>query len=226
MLMSDKQHHNLPAWREIVRQVAQEATLVEARIRWGSEEMPFNYRWEHIQAVVRLAICLAEQTGADREIVEAAAWLHDIRKRGKDDDHAREGAIAAHQILSRTDFPPEKVDAVADAITKHVGLFTNEPVEPLEAAVLWDADKLSKLGATAVLHFIGYQIAGGRGATRPLMERLSHQPWQSEAVRSFHTPSARAAGQARMEIYRAFWEQVAQEFEGNDLRDSNEPAGP
>lgn len=223
--MSDKQHHNLPTWREIVQQVAQEATLVEARIRWGSEEMPFNYRWEHVQAVVRLAIRLAEQTGADREIVEAAAWLHDIRKRGKDDDHARDGAIAAHQILSGTDFPPEKVDAVADAIAKHVGLFTDEPVEPLEAAILWDADKLSKLGATAVLHFIGHEIAGGRGATQPLIENLSYQPWQSKAVRSFHTLAARVAGQARMEIYRAFWEQVSQEFEGDDLRNSNEPVG-
>ncbi len=181
------------------------------------EQPPFNYRWEHVEAVVRLALRLADLTGADREIVEAAAWLHDIRKRGRDDDHGREGAIAARQILRETDFPPEKIEAVANAILKHVGLFTEEPVEPLEAAVLWDADKLSKLGATAVLHFVGYRVAGGKGTTRGLIERLSDQPWQPEAVRSFHTEPARAAGRRRLQAYQEFWKQISQEFDGDDL---------
>ncbi len=215
---NDPRRKDAPAaWRAAVQQVAHQETLTEAEIRWDREQPPFNYRWEHVEVVVRLALRLAELTGADREIVEAAAWLHDIRKRGRDDDHGREGAIVARQILSETDFPPEKIEAVADAIVKHVGLYTEQPVEPLEAAVLWDADKLSKLGATAVLHFIGYRVAGGKGTTKGLIERLSDQPWQPEAVRSFHTGPARAAGRRRLQAYQEFWEQISQEIDGDDL---------
>lgn len=206
-----------PAWRQVARESAYQGTLKEARLRWGSDELPFNYRWEHIQAVVRLALRLAELTGADREIVEAAAWLHDIRKRGKEDDHAREGAAAARQLLAQTDFDPDKIDAVADAIAQHVGLFTQQPVEPLEAAVLWDADKLSKLGATAVLHLSGYQIMLGQGTTEALLEQLSTQSWQAAAVDSFHTAPARIAGRQRMEAFQAFWKQAARELESQDL---------
>jgi uncharacterized protein len=208
---------NPAAWRATIERVARQEALTEARARWGTEQPPFSYRWEHVQAVVRLALRLAELTGADREIVEAAAWLHDIRKRGRDDDHGREGAIAARQILKQTDFPPEKIEAVADAIVKHVGLSADQPVEPLEAAVLWDADKLSKLGATAVLHFVGYRVACGGQTTGELVERLSDQPWQPEAVRSFHTEPARAAGQRRLQAYREFWERISQELDGDDL---------
>jgi len=205
------------AWQPVVRQAAYQATLAEAKLCWGTNSPPFNYRWEHIQAVVQLAARLANLTGADKEIVAAAAWLHDICKRGKDDEHGRQGAIVARQILAQTDFAPEKIEAVADAIAKHVGLYTHEPVEPLEAAVLWDADKLSKLGATAVLHFSGYQIANGRGTTEHLIAHLPHLPWQLEAVRSFNTAPARAAGQKRLEAYGTFWETAAQELAGDDL---------
>ena len=70
----------------------------------------FNYRWEHGKAVVRLAQRLAERTGADAEIVEAASWLHDVAKENRE-DHGQAGAIEAWRILLETDFPPDKVPA-------------------------------------------------------------------------------------------------------------------
>jgi uncharacterized protein len=220
-------------WREAVRSAALAAasaeTAQEARSQAataGSPErrehdIPFNYRWEHVQAVVRLAVRLADLTGADREIVEAAAWLHDIAK-GQSENHAKDGAVAARRILAETDFPPGKIDAVADAIAKHRGLWIAEPVEPLEAAVLWDADKLSKLGATAVLHFVGYLMMVGKGTTAQLLKELPGDgwikpDWQEDTVRSFHTAPARAAGRERMEAFRAFCQRAMQEFDGDDL---------
>jgi uncharacterized protein len=206
---------NRPAWREVVRTAAQEAALTDSTY-WGGNNVAFNYRWEHVQAVVRLAIRLAELVGADREIVEAAAWLHDVAK-PHSEDHGRDGALAARQILAGADFPLEKIDAVADAIAKHVGLFTAESVEPLEAAVLWDADKLSKLGATAVLHFIGYEVMVGEGTTVQWLEQLPNPSWAERTARSFHTAPARAVGQNRLATYRALWERAIREFNGDDL---------
>jgi len=220
-------------WREVVQSTALEAaiaeTVQEARSQaattgfpeWSESGIPFNYRWEHIQAVVRLAVRLADLTGADREIVEAAAWLHDVVK-GRSEDHAKDGAIAARRILAGTDFPSGKIDAVADAITKHRGLWVTEPVEPLEAAVLWDADKLSKLGATAVLHFVGGLVTYGRGTTAQILEELPGDgwikpAWQEDTVRSFHTAPARSAAHKRWETFRDFCQRATQEFDGEDL---------
>lgn len=190
--------------------------MADSRVHLDVDDIPFNYRWEHVQAVVRLAARLAELTGADREIVEAAAWLHDVAK-PYSRDHGRDGAVAARQILVETDYPHEKIDAVADAIAKHVGLFTDESLEPIEAAVLWDADKLSKLGATAVLHFVGYQVLRGERTTVAWLERLPNVPWQERTVTSFQTRPACAAARERLDAYQALWRQAGREFSGDDL---------
>jgi uncharacterized protein len=210
------------SWHERVQQAARQAALHEATARGIQEPPCFAYRWEHVQAVVRTARRLAALTGADVEIVEAASWLHDVAK-PHSRDHGRDGAIAARQILAQTDFPAYKIDAVADAIAKHVGLFTEEQVEPLEAAVLWDADKLTKLGATAVLHFTGAWMArdhAARGAnvsTSELLEHLLDGEWQERMAQCFNTVPAHAAGQRRLGAFRRFCEQAQIEFQGDDL---------
>ena len=205
-----------PTWRDVVRRAARDAAVGEMGAGRDEEDILFNYRWEHVQAVVRLAVRLAELTGADREVVEAAAWLHDVAK-GQGEDHGRDGAAAARRILTGTDFSQDKIEAVAHAVLNHVGLWREEPLEPIEAAVLWDADKLTKLGATAVLHFVGYWINAGQGTTEHLVSRLPDGDWQPRIVHNLQTAPARAAGQRRWERFRAFCEQAAQELCGDDL---------
>jgi len=204
-------------WRRTAAREAHEATLREARERWQIEDYPANYRWTHVQTVVRLALRLAELTGADCEVVEAAAWLHDCAKRGKDDDHGRAGSIKAREILRMTDFPEGKVEAVVDAISKHVGLWVEEPVEPLEAAVLWDADKLSKLGVSSAMQDIGYWVMVQRGPVDALPAAMAEQDWRKKTVASFHTESARIAGRKRLAAQQAFWQRVEIELGGDDL---------
>jgi uncharacterized protein len=203
-------------WREVARNAAYESSVAQMRARRGEDTFHYNYRWEHVQAVVRLAVRLAALTGADAEIVEAAAWLHDVAK-GEEADHGREGAQAARRILAETDYPAPKIPAVAQAIAQHVGLWRKTPVEPLEAAVLWDADKLSKLGATAVLHFTGNLVDSGKGDTKALIDALPGEDWQPRAVESLHTAPARAAGQQRLSAYRSFCRRAAREYNGDDL---------
>ena len=210
----------IPAWRPVVQTAARDAAIVEMRASRGRKEIAFNYRWEHVKAVARLALHLAERTGADREVVEAAAWLHDAAKGHNSENHGPDGAIAARRILAGTDLPAQKIEAVADAIYKHAGMWTDEPIEPLEAAIVWDADKLTKLGATAVLHFSGYHIVRDMGTTAELRDYLSDGEWEAHiarTVRSFNTAPARAAAPARIEAYLAFCRQVRIEFDGADL---------
>ena len=60
-----------PDWRQAVQQVMREATEREILNRYGSLDVSFNYRWEHVKVVVTLARKLTELVGADAEVVEA-----------------------------------------------------------------------------------------------------------------------------------------------------------
>ncbi|MCB0141510.1 MAG: HD domain-containing protein, partial [Caldilineaceae bacterium] len=133
-------------WLQICKQIAQERAHLEAVQGWHvALDQPafFEYRWEHVREVVKLATWLAAQIDAadradkqavDREVLEAAAWLHDIAKLRP--NHAQAGAVEAAQILRQTDFPPAKVAQMANVIRQHEGMFRpqgDDPLEPIEA---------------------------------------------------------------------------------------------
>jgi len=214
-------------WRDVVREVCEARADAESRAQWRLPpeiDPPYNYRLEHVRAVVTLAGQLARELGADADVVEAAAWLHDIAKgtaNDENDDHGQQAAREAPGILADTDFPSHKVPAVCEAIAKHVGL-TREPaappVEPLEAAILWDADKLSKLGYTAVVHFARASLSYWDAASTD--EAIRHNlAWCAMNQRigdSFNTPLARKLGAARAERFAAFWEELAREWAGEE----------
>ena len=194
------------------------ATEQEIIYRFGSlDNASFNYRWEHVKTVVTLAEKLALLTGADQDIVVAAAWLHDVRKDTRD-LHPQEGAKFARKFLPQTDFPPEKVEAVACAIEDHMGLWRDEPLTNLESQVLWDADKLAKIGLTAVFHWTGYALAGTKFRdVHELIQRGRDANWQDKTVASMHTEPARRAAQSRLIAYNKLWTELEIELEGKDL---------
>lgn len=203
-------------WRAAAIDAMRDACQHEAAQRNG-HRTPFNYRWEHVQAVVTTACKLAELTGADREVVEAAAWLHDIRK-DAGESHPQAGAAYARQFLPQTDFPPHKIEAVAAAIEQHMGLWRDEPLTELTAQVLWDADKLTKIGPMAWVHWAGRYLSADRPATTPhFIDNARSQTWRAKTVASMHTEPARRAAAARFAAYEALWDEIAAEWSAADL---------
>ena len=205
------------SWRPAAREAMRRAALAEAQRRGGSNPPLFDYRWEHVQAVHTLALKLARLTGADPEIVEAAAWLHDVAKE-EGDDHARAGATYARRFLLQTDFPPEKIERVAQAIAAHQGLWREEPLQRLESQVLWDADKLAKLGLTAAFHWTGMSFA--REASLTMEEVIANgrdAAWQEKTVASMHTAPARRAAASRLRSFNELWKKLEAELRGEDL---------
>lgn len=205
------------SWREAARAAMHEATEQELMQRYGSLDVSFNYRWEHVQSVVTLAAKLARLTEADEEVVEAAAWLHDICKEHKD-LHAEKGAEYAREFLPGTDFPAEKIERVAHVIEAHMGLWRDEPLTDLEAMVLWDADKLAKIGLTAVFHWTGGSLAGNSPTDlETLMARGRDADWQAKTVASMHTEPARRAARRRLVHFNWLWDTLEEELKGDDL---------
>ncbi len=113
-----------------------------------------GHDWAHIQRVVRIARAIALEEGADPEVVEAAAHLHDIVNVPKNHpDRPRASELAADKalkILLGTDFPQAKLTAVHTAILEHSYSRGLKP-STLEAAVVQDADRLDALGAIGIL---------------------------------------------------------------------------
>jgi len=185
---------------------------------WGQvdgESPRFNYRWEHLQAVWRLCQRMGSQLDADLEVLEAAVWLHDIVKSHAVEQEpipdAEKAAEEARQILKGTDFPPSKIDAVAGAIRVHEGLYKDQPLKQLEAAILWDADKLSKLGATYLVHNLCIRPAfdpifqGRPTDTRMVIDSL--EKWLQigqRIVDSMNTEPGREEGTRRLAYLREF----------------------
>lgn len=218
MAKSDSKAGKTKEWRKIVRKRMYKATKEEAVGRYRTPFPPFNYRWEHVQTVVKLAVRLAELTGADVEVVEAAAWLHDVAKYNAKQKHPQKGAEQARKLLPKTDFPPEKIERVAKAIEVHMGLWRKEPLANLEAAVLWDADKLTKIGLTGVFHWLGDSLSQGRSLEMVEILELGHTAnWQERTVASMHTEPARKAAAERLSRYRSLWHELEEEVHGHDL---------
>ena len=79
--------------------------------------------WEqHIKYVVNNALDLATQNGADAEIVELGALLHDIAliaKVGTKKDHHVNGAVLAKELLTKYDYPQDKTELVIGCVLNH-----------------------------------------------------------------------------------------------------------
>jgi hypothetical protein len=186
---------------------------------------PFAYRWEHIRQVVRNGLWLLEHLPADHDVVLAACWLHDVKKGER--EHAQAGADFARAFLPTVGFPVAKIEGVANAIGQHEGLWRASkewerdqnlpfrpapPIEPIEAAILWDADKLAKVGPIAFIHFLpgyirGREERGEAATTEAILTR--NRDWLEtitpRTIASFNTVAAQRRAMQLHAAHELFW---------------------
>jgi len=210
-------------WQPVCKQALQDFTRQDALRFWGwghdvdGCKLPaFDYRFEHTLAVVKLGKWLAPLVNADEDVLICAAWLHDCRKRlGQTgiDNHALEAANALDEILENTNFPPHKIEATRHAILHHAGLSLTEPLAPVETACLWDIDKLSKLGAASLVHFMGINPAFGPLTTSEALKK--GEKWLELAkgiVVGMNTNPAKLEAGERFEFLRQYYKRLAREW--------------
>ena len=120
------------------------------------EDPPYyNYRLEHVQQVERVAIRLLQVVGGDRDVVLASVWIHDrFQPQYAGNDHAVRASEWASEYLASYDFPPEKIAAVRFAVASHADPPNTLPVNAHDARLVWDADKLSKIGVINIVTFL------------------------------------------------------------------------
>jgi uncharacterized protein len=122
-----------------------------------AEAQPVD-KFGHQPRLYALACRVGEGTEFDDDILFAAAWMHDLgvflghRPEDPDQlarwDHVPYTIARTRELLTGWEFPPEKLDGVAEAIRTHQP--QDEPVTT-EAILLRDADILEQLGAVGAL---------------------------------------------------------------------------
>ena len=235
--MSKKESDWLKTLRDDLACITGEA----AKQFWPSPEKDcpafFNYRLEHVKQAERDAMRLLSAVGGDRDIVLASVWIHDrFQPVFIGEEHGKQAAKWAAEHLTEIGFPAEKVESVCFAVANHSNPPGTIPPEAHEARVLWDADKLTRLGAVRLLFtFFIWYVASDRlralcsdsvfpehTLTTESMASMSLQRywmslqrhWKGEFPPSlfYFKPSRRWAAE-RWELQEAFYESLRRQVE-------------
>ncbi len=132
--------------------------------------------FDHIRRVYAMATRLAREEGADVEIVQAAALLHDVADSAagtpERENHHIASADAAEPVLRDEGWSPDRISAVQHCIRSHRFRHKEETPQTLEAKILFDSDKLDVLGAVGVARTIAYAAMAGQPSYSPPSQRF------------------------------------------------------
>jgi uncharacterized protein len=207
-------------------------TIEQARAFYSGEDAVHDF--EHVLRVYSMSMRLGKEEGADLEILQAAALLHDSRGAepggaGRAEHHIT-SAIFAGEVLRDEGWPSDRISAVQHAIRAHRYRGKEDLPETIEAKVLFDSDKLDVIGAIGTARTIAYSVLAGE----PMYARPSGQfrdtgkEIHGERHSSYHeylfklrkvkdrlfTESARRIAVQRHAAMETFFEQLADEYEG------------
>jgi uncharacterized protein len=180
---------------------------------------------EHVRRVAKMADHLGQVHGADREILQAAALLHDLGRADPESGrpHVELSVEAAERLMEEVGFPPDKREPVLHCIRAH-SYSRGIPPETLEARLLRDADRLDALGAIGIVRTFAYGRAfydpqdplakrksapeGNRYCVEHFFEKLFQLP------EGLFSPEARRIARERVAFMRAFLDQMEREIGG------------
>ena len=209
-------------------------TIKEAQT-WYENADPVH-DFSHVLRVYRIAERLAKAEGADLEIIQAAALLHDSQGSapGGNGEERAEHHIAssrfAGEVLAEKGWPADKIRAVQHCIRAHRYRGQDDIPTTLEAKVLFDADKLDVLGAIGAARTIAYAALDNEPAydepSEQFLQTGEKQPGERHS--SYHeflfklrnvkdrmfTESGKTLAESRHAFLVRFYEQLQAEVRG------------
>ncbi|WP_311141691.1 HD domain-containing protein [Lancefieldella rimae] len=188
----------------------------------------------HTLRVYKMAIRLAQEEGADEQIVALAALaalLHDVDDRKLSPETAR-GKDRARAFLREQDVAEEELRAIVGAIDE-VSYAGTDSVKPstIEGACVQDADRLDALGAIGIARTFAYGGSHNRAlydpdeAPVPDMSGEEYRNHISSSLNHFYeklfnlvpllnTRSARKIGSTREAYMKGFVDRFLAEWDG------------
>lgn len=141
--------------RQMIEEISR---LVEDACARDTNKFGYGIWSHHIVYVVKYAKQLAVILGAEVEVVEIAALLHDyagIKDSSLAEEHHIHGAVLAERILEGYGYPKEKVEKVKHCIMSHRGSISSERKSP-EAECIASADAMAHISQAASLLYLAY----------------------------------------------------------------------
>lgn len=188
----------------------------------------------HTLRVYRIAVKIAEEEQADRDITALAALLHDVddAKLSPGTHRSKDNAVA---FLSSRGVSRDTISAIC-AIIDEVSYADSDSVVPatIEGKCVQDADRLDALGAIGIGRAFAYGGSRGRPMHDPdippltEMSREEYQRHNSTTVNHFHeklfrlrdmmnTEAGKAAAARRESLMREYIDEFLLEWNGEDI---------
>lgn len=187
----------------------------------------------HANRVHDLSIRLANkwEKAVDRDVLSAAAWLHDIgrplERSGEIENHGEWAAVKAEDLLGTEGVTTDQIDAITRCIRAHsIRASSPEPETP-EGKLLFDADKLDATGARGLIRLacIVGERSGRTGEKHAVIDDSSVpgmetpdcpditllREWAKERLDALYTSPGRRLGQSRWSFMEEFFTQFTSE---------------
>jgi uncharacterized protein len=197
------------------------------------DALPAHDRF-HAKRVHDVAIRLAgecEET-VDRDVLSAAAWLHDIgrprERTGAIEHHGEWAADEAAELLAAESVPTDQLNAIEHCLRAHSIRASSPEPETLEAKLLFDADKLDAVGARGLVRLAcivgersgrtgqGFAVIDDTSVTelqpsdRPDISVLKE--WAKARLNALYTDPGEELGASRWDFMQTFFEQFDAEI--------------
>ena len=176
-----------------------------------------GHDFDHTMRVYCMATRLAKEEGADMEIVQLAALLHDV------DDHKLspetcENHLRAVTFLRENGADGEKIRIITDIISQ-ISFSANRIPTTLEGKCVQDADRLDAMGAIGIARTFAYGGSRGRRMHDPqgMDKNATVQHFYDKLLllkESMNTATAQRLAEDRDRFMRSYLEQFYAEWEG------------
>lgn len=137
----------------------------------------------HLKRTLNYALEIAKNVKCDKDVLYAAAFLHDIGYKNHEQDDKRHNIYAielANKWLTKIGFPKEKIKPVLEAIRLHDNYAWGHDYEPtnhIETKIIQDADRIEALGAVGIARFIYYFGERGYPIHNPKKPKKTNEVW-------------------------------------------------
>jgi uncharacterized protein len=135
-----------------------------------------GHDWHHIQRVWRLSRQIAREEGADLQVVELAALLHDVADWKFHDGDLQAGPRAARAWLASQGVDENTIEQVVAIVAglSFKGAGVTEAELSLEGQCVRDADRLDALGAIGIARTFAYGGHKGQPIHDPDVPPVRH----------------------------------------------------
>lgn len=194
-----------------------------------------GHDWWHVYRVWQMAQRLGALEGADGDIVQLAALLHDLGDHKFYGGDETVGPRMAREWLAGQGAPPDVIDHVTEIIRdlSFKGAHVATPMRTLEGAVVQDADRLDAIGAIGIARAFAYGGHKGRLLYDPDVPPEMHGSFaaykssSAPTINHFYekllllkermnTPAARRIAEARHRFMQQYLDQFYAEWGAND----------